>query len=132
MPAVQGSDNGEYLDMRKYVVLVMAAAAGCTFSGVRAATIDIDGRLADSTEACAMEWGDNSGRGDSGNTTAVPVGSNMPDPVSDYDGTVTLTVAPHIQDWRTGYSAGSYDAGEEWNVRSSSSATTAADAFAAG
>ncbi|WP_372795770.1 sulfatase-like hydrolase/transferase, partial [Pontiella sp.] len=42
------------------------------------------------------------------------------------------TVAPHIQDWRTGYSAGSYDAGEEWNVRSSSSATTAADAFTAG
>ncbi len=95
-----------------------------------ASTIDIDGRLANSSESCAMEWGDNSGLGDSG--TSAAVGSNIPPAVSDNNGTVQLTVAANISDWRTQYSAGSYDAGEEWNLRSSSTATTAAGAFSQG
>ncbi|WP_372795769.1 hypothetical protein [Pontiella sp.] len=95
-----------------------------------AVSIDIDGRLANSTETCDLEWGDNSGLSDTSGSN--PVGSNMPPPVSDEDGTVTLTVSPNIQDWRTGFSTGSYDPGEEWNIRSSATATTAAGAFTQG
>lgn len=115
------------------MALLGVVAGMCTHT-TRAVLIDIDGRLADSTEACAMEWGDNSARKDSGTTTAVPVGTNKPDPVSDNDGTVKLTVAANIQDWRTGYTPSTitYEIGEEWNVRSSSTSTTAAGAFTQG
>ncbi|MFC7337850.1 PEP-CTERM sorting domain-containing protein [Haloferula chungangensis] len=119
------------MNRRNAALLVVAGAAiGMPLQTAGAATIDIEGRLADSTEESALEWGDNSTRGDSSNN--LPIGSNMPAPVSDDDGTVTLTVSTNIQDWRTGYSTGSYDAGEEWNVRSSSNAAAATGAFSNG
>lgn len=83
----------------------LALAAGPAF----AATINIDGRLADSTEASDLEWGDYSSTADTATIS--------PSFVSDNDGTVTLTVATNGQTWNTSYSSGSYDAGEEWNVR---------------
>ncbi|MBK1833280.1 hypothetical protein [Roseibacillus ishigakijimensis] len=110
---------------------IIGGAAGILTSlSLSAVEIDIDGRLANSEEESALEWGDNSGRGDSGTVNSVPVGTNRPDPVSDDDGTVTLTVTANIQDWRVHYSAGEYDAGEEWNVRSSHNGLDAEAALA--
>ncbi|MBK1833281.1 PEP-CTERM sorting domain-containing protein [Roseibacillus ishigakijimensis] len=114
--------------MKKTMTMKGSLALGCALAtGAHAAVIDIDGRLADSNEASDLEWGDNSGRSDSGGST--PIGSNRPAPVVDSDGTVNLTVAANIQDWRTPTSSDPYEAGEEWNVRSSSNATTAQGAF---
>lgn len=53
-------------------------------------------------------------------------------PASDDDGTVTLTIATSgesTQGWNTAWSTGSYGIGQEWNLSSGSSATTAAVAF---
>lgn len=110
------------IDKRIYALALMMML-GMLASTSHAAIIDIDGRLANSTEASDLEWGDNSSLGD---RVTVP-----PNAVDD-DGTVTLTVGATIQRWRTGYSEGSYDAGEELNICSESSATTAAAAFSSG
>ncbi|MEI6891255.1 MAG: PEP-CTERM sorting domain-containing protein [Pontiella sp.] len=115
---------------KRGAMALVVIVAGLFVHTSSAAVIDIEGRLADSTETSALEWGDNSTRGDSGGTVAI--GSNKPDSVFDDDGIVTLTVAANIQDWRTGYSTGSYNAGAEWNIRSSSTATSEAGAISAG
>lgn len=94
--------------------------------------IDINGYLATST-ATDGEWGDNSTRGDtSGSGASAAPFTNVPDDVSDDDGTVSLTFSANGQGWRTGFSSGAYSVGQEWNVRSSYSATTAEAAFTQG
>ncbi|MCP5537356.1 MAG: PEP-CTERM sorting domain-containing protein [Akkermansiaceae bacterium] len=105
----------------------LALAAGTA----SAATINIQGRLSNvetPTTGLGLEWGDNSGLANS---------ATIPSPVTDNDGTVTLTVATNGQLWNTGNSAGTYQAGEEWNIRQGNGtilpvSTTAAAAFTNG
>lgn len=100
--------------------LACFAALGI-LSAAQAATIDIKGYLQPATETDG-EWGDNS---------SIGAGAT-PAPASDDDGTVTLTITTSgesTQGWNTAWSTGSYGIGQEWNLSSGSSATTAALAF---
>jgi hypothetical protein len=87
----------------------------------QAATIDINGYLVPNTETDG-EWGDYSPTPDPATNIA---------PATDDDGTVLLTVATSdIQGWNASWGgAGIYVVGQEWNLSSGSSATTAAGAF---
>ncbi|MDF7797966.1 PEP-CTERM sorting domain-containing protein [Pontiellaceae bacterium B1224] len=115
-----------------HAMTLVGVVAGMFAHTASAAVIDINGYLATSTETDG-EWGDNSARTDtSGTGASAEPGTNVPDPVFDDDGTVMLTFSANGQGWRTGYSSGSYDIGEEWNVRSSYSATTASNAIVQG
>jgi hypothetical protein len=87
----------------------------------QAADIDIKGYLQPATETDG-EWGDNSSTEKNG----------TPAPASDDDGTVTLTITTsgeNTQAWNTSWTTGGYGIGQEWNLSSGSSATTAAGAF---
>jgi hypothetical protein len=84
-------------------MIILALAAG----SASAATIDIDGRLANSTASSALEFGNNSGLADLGVIPAVSVN----------DSTVALDLSTNGQRWQITYSSGTYDNGEEWNIR---------------
>ncbi|MDF7823637.1 hypothetical protein P4B35_06390 [Pontiellaceae bacterium B12227] len=109
---------------RIHTMALAVALAGMLAHTSSAVSIDIDGRLANSTEASDLEWGDNSALRDNK--------GDVPPAVTDGDGVVQLTVDPNGRVWRTGYSSGSYDPGEEWNLKSGSTATAAAGAFSQG
>ncbi len=86
-----------------------------------AATINIDGRLADSTENSAMQWGNNSLLADNVTIPQITVA----------DSTVELKATTNGQFWSTSYSAGSYNPGEEWNIRQATDSGVVAKSLAA-
>ena len=100
-------------------------------SAANAATIQIDGRLADTTVSSALQWGNNSGL--DGGVNADPIPSVV---VSDAN--LQLTAATNGQRWSDSYSDGDYDNGEEWNIRQAGNgsglavAESSADAFTNG
>jgi len=114
--------------MRFTTSLFLLSTLGAFCPLAAGATINIDGRLADSNEASDLEWGDNS---------LLANDAAIPSPVADDDGTVTLSVATNGQLWNDSWSDGAYDAGEEWNIKQAnetgaSTATTAQEAIDGG
>ena len=99
--------------MKKLTIALFAVVAVALLAGqAGAAVIDIDGRLADSTESSALEW---SVPADTEND-GIKKGDPIPDTaVSDTD--VTLTASTNGQVWNDAWSAGSYTEGAEWNFR---------------
>ena len=101
--------------------LLAAGAALLAIHAADAATIDIDGRLADALVG-GTEWSSPASNADN---EAIP-------DATDSDGDVLLTVSANGRRWNDAYSGGDYTPGEDWSFRAEDFGGTGALAIANG